>query len=217
MVFSSRGGSSPGGRHAPPWDLSNLGAQTSHFLSFPQDIFSKQIRRKWHTVFPWIIPGGDYFFFRIKRGKGGWLFEGRRLFQLLLTGRRAQNIYIYIHIFLIPLNQAIITSNKLNMGFLSVPNWVPGLIFGAWIITHQFCWIRFHFNFTRRVQKKEKMTRGWGGGGRLLFEGGEYFKYFHQRGAINRGTAILQGNTVVSSLIHISSVICKVQCLRKRG
>ena len=65
------------------------------------------------------------------------------------------------------------------------------------------------------------MTRGVGGG--LLFEGDDYFKYFHQRGgdysreAINRGTAILQGNTVVSSLIYISSVICKVQCLRKRG
>ena len=148
---------------------------------------------------------GWLFLLSHQKGERGWLFEGRRLFQLLLTGRRAQNIYIYIHIFLIPLNQAIITSNKLNMGFLSVPNWVPGLIFGAWIITHQFCWIRFHFNFTRRVQKKEKMRRGVGGGGD------------YSREAINRGTAILQGNTVVSSLIYISSVICKVQCLRKRG
>ena len=164
MVFSSRGGSSPEGRHAPPWNLSNLGAQTSHFLSFPQDIFSKQIRRKWHTVFPWIISGGDYFFFRIKRGKGGdYSREGDYFSYCSLDD--VPKIYIYIQIFLIPLNQAIITSNKLNMGFLSVPNWVPGLIFGAWIITHQFCWIRFHFNFTRRVQKKEKMTRGVGGGG----------------------------------------------------
>ena len=193
MVFSSRGGSSPGGRHAPPWDLSNLGAQTSHFLSFPQDIFSKQIRRKWHTVFPWIIPGGDYFFFRIKRGKGGdYSREGDYFSYCSLDD--VPKIYIYIQIFLIPLNQAIITSNKLNMGFLSVPNWVPGLIFGAWIITHQFCWIRFHFNFTRRVQKKEKMTRGVGwGGGWLLFEGGDYFKYFHQRGAIIRGRRLIEG------------------------
>ena len=175
MVFSSRGGSSPGGRHAPPWDLSNLGAQTSHFLSFPQDIFSKQIRRKWHTVFPWIISGGNYFFFRIKRGKGGdYSREGDYFSYCSLDDVPKIYIYIYIFFFLIPLNQAIITSNKLNMGFLSVPNWVPGLIFGAWIITHQFCWIRFHFNFTRRVQKKEKMTRGVGGGaiiirGRRLF------------------------------------------------
>ena len=60
------------------------------------------------------------------------------------------------------------------------------------------------------------MTRGVGGGGRL-FEGGDYFKYFHQRGAIIRGKAFIQGNTVVSSLIYISSVIDKVQCLRKKG
>ena len=66
------------------------------------------------------------------------------------------------------------------------------------------------------IRERKDDERG-GGGGRLLFQGGDYFKYFHQRGAIIRGTAILQGNTVVSSLIYISSVICKVQCLRKRG
>ena len=45
MIFSTCGGSNQGrggGRHAPPWNLSNLGAQTSHFLSFPQDIFIKK-------------------------------------------------------------------------------------------------------------------------------------------------------------------------------
>ena len=36
-------------------------------------------------------------------------------------------------------------------------------------------------------------------------------------GAIIRGKAIIQGNTVVSSLIYISSVIDKVQCLCKKG
>ena len=35
--------------------------------------FLKQI-----TVFPRIIAGGDYFYFRTKRGR---LFEGRRLFE----------------------------------------------------------------------------------------------------------------------------------------
>ena len=45
------------------------------------------------------------------------------------------------------------------------------------------------------------MARGTGEG--RLFEGGDYFKYFRQRGgsdysreAINRGTAIIPGNTV---------------------
>ena len=140
----------PKGEAWSPWNLSNLGAQTSHFLSFPQDIFGKQIRKNCHTVFPRIISGGDYFFFRIKRGKGGdYSREGDYFSYCSLDA--VPKKYIYIYIFFIPLNQAIITSNKLNMGFLSVPNWVPGLIFSAWIITHQFCWIRFHFNFTRRV------------------------------------------------------------------
>ena len=31
-----------------------------------------------HTVFPRIIAGGDYFFFRTERGR---LFKGRRLFE----------------------------------------------------------------------------------------------------------------------------------------
>ena len=61
----------------------------------------------------------------------------------------------------------------------------------------------------RRISLKNSRGR--------LFEGGDYFKYFHQRGAIIRGKAIIQGNTVVSSLIYISSVIDKVQCLRKKG
>ena len=34
-------------------------------------------------------------------------------------------------------------------------------------------------------------------GGGPLFEGGDYFKYFRLRDAINRGTAIIQGNMVV--------------------
>ena len=51
------------------------------------------------------------------------------------------------------------------------------------------------------------------GGGRL-FEGGDYFKYFGQRGAIIRGTAIIRGNTVSSfdtevySFIYICIFIC---------
>ena len=41
-------------------------------------------------------------------------------------------------------------SNKLNMGFLSIPNLVPWLIFRAWIVTDQFCWISLHFNLSGR-------------------------------------------------------------------
>ena len=68
------------------------------------------------------------------------------------------------------------TSNKLNMGFSSVPNMVPWLIFNvnilgvrAWITTDQFYWIR----------EREDGERGkGGGGGQILFEGGDYFKYY---------------------------------------
>ena len=35
------------------------------------------------------------------------------------------------------------------------------------------------------------------GGGGALFEGGNYFKYFHQREAINREMAIISGSTVL--------------------
>ena len=52
------------------------------------------------------------------------IIRGRRLFQIikvLLTGSRALNI-----LFFFPLNpKIIIMSNKLSMGFLSVPNLVP--------------------------------------------------------------------------------------------
>ena len=37
-----------------------------------------------------------------------------------------------------------------DMDFLSVPDLVPSLIFGAWIVTDQFCCIRFHFDLTPR-------------------------------------------------------------------
>ena len=47
---------------------------------------------KKNTVFPRIIAGGDYFFFRTKRGaviRGKAIIRGRRLIQILLTESRA--------------------------------------------------------------------------------------------------------------------------------
>ena len=49
------------------------------------------------------------------------------------------------------------------------------------------------------------MARGVGGGGRL-FEEGVYFKYFHQRGTINQGTAIIRRNTVLLRKCCVGSV-----------
>ena len=51
----------------------------------------------------------------------------------------------------------------------------------------------FHLKGSRDKRKRKWREGGGGGGG-----GGEgdYFKYFRQRGAIIRGTAIIRGNTV---------------------
>ena len=74
------------------------------------------------TVVPRVIARGHYYFFHTKRE---WLFEGRHLF-------KGDNYFKYSSLevvplivrFIFPLNEKIITSNKLDMGFLSVPNLV---------------------------------------------------------------------------------------------
>ena len=63
---------------------------------------------------------GRLFLFSHKMGA---IIRGSRLFQILLTGRRALNIRMFYSLFSI--QKKIITSNKLNIGFLSVPNLVP--------------------------------------------------------------------------------------------
>ena len=45
------------------------------------------------------------------------------------------------------------------------------------------------------------MVRG-GGGGRL-FEGGDYFKYFGQRGAIIRGRRLIEGRLLFEEIRYI--------------
>ena len=76
-------------------------------------------------VFPRIIAGGDYFFFRTKRGR---LFKGSDNSREAIISNIAHwksCLKYYIILFIIfPLNQKIITPDKLNMGFLSVPNLV---------------------------------------------------------------------------------------------
>ena len=74
-------------------------------------------------------------------------------------------------------------SNKLNMGFLRVP-WVT---FRAWLVTDQFCWTS-----TWQGGDKRKRIDERGGGGRRLFEGGDYFKYFHQRGWLFEGRLLFE-------------------------
>ena len=60
---------------------------------------------------------GRLFLFPLQKGV---IIRGRQLFQILLTGSHALNILFYYS----SESKKIITSNKPNMGFLSVPNLV---------------------------------------------------------------------------------------------
>ena len=48
------------------------------------------------------------------------------------------------------------------------------------------------------VKRTTKKARGVGGG--RLFEGSDYFKYFRLKKAVNQGTTIIRGNTIVQRL-----------------
>ena len=151
----------------PPWNLSNIGAQTSHFLSFPQDMISKQIRR-----------------ISLNNSRGR-LFEGGDYFSCC-----SLEVVPYISCFIIPLNQTIITSNKLNTGLLSVPNSVPGLIFRVKSSKISFAGSDSTSTWQGGDKRKRRWWEGWGGGdysreatilnisikGGRLFEGRLLFK-----------------------------------------
>ena len=81
------------------------------------------------------------------------------------------------------------------MGFLSVPNLVPWLIFRAWIVTDQFLWIRVFFNLTGRGKKKEKMARGVGRG--VIILGSWFFRMFLSKGGNYSREVINQGTTII--------------------
>ena len=125
------------------------------------------------------INKGRLFLCSLQKGQTIWgnaIIRGRRLFHILLTKSCAINFC-----FIIPLDQKIITSNKLNMSFLSVPNF--SLIYFQSLNRH---WSVFlDKNSTSAWQGGDKRKRGWQeGSGGGLFEGGDYFKNYDQRGAI---------------------------------
>ena len=79
----------------------------------------------WHSVFPHMIARGDYSFFATKGGgysrEGDSSFKGGDSFKYC-----SLEVIPYIFCFIIPLLiLKIITSNKLNMEILSVPDLVP--------------------------------------------------------------------------------------------
>ena len=119
----------------------------------------------WNTVFPRIIAGGScrgqLFLFLYKKGA---IIGRRRLFKILLTGSRALNIMLYFPIKSKNNHVSILMGSWLNMGFFqSIPSLVPLLIFRAWIVTDQFCWVSLHFNLTGGIKGREDGERGRGG------------------------------------------------------
>ena len=115
----------------------------------------------WNTVFPRIIAGGNYFFFRSKRGR---LLDGGDYLKYCSL-EVVPSIFCYIFL----LDQKIITLNILmgswlNMGFFqSIQSLVPWLIYRAWIVTDQFCWVSLHFNLIGGIKGREDGERGRGG------------------------------------------------------
>ena len=133
---------------------------------------------------------GRLFPFSRKKGaiiRGKAIIRGRRLFPILLTGSRALKMCFFF------IFKKIITSNKLNMGFSSVPNLVPWLVFRAWMVTDLAGsgtvspWQGGHKRERRHGKRGEE---GW------LFEGGDYSKYFRQRGAIIRGNTVTRNSSL---------------------
>ena len=153
---------------------------------------------KWNnkapTVFSRIIAGGDYFFFRTKRGD----YSSKAIISNIVHWNSCPKYFV---LFIFPLNQKIITSNTLSMGFLRVPNLVLWLIFRAWSVIDQFCWISLALQLDREgIKGREDGQRGGGRGdysreaiilsisvkggggggvieGRLLFEEIRYFVF----------------------------------------
>ena len=65
----------------------------------------------------------------------------------------------------------------------------------------QFCWSDSTLTWRGGDKRKRRRQEGWGGGGVRLFKGGDYFKYFGLKEAINRDTAIIRGNTTFMIII----------------
>ena len=95
------------------------------------------------------------------------------------------------------------------MGFLSVPNLVPWLIFIAWIVTDLFS----GSHCTSTWQGEGKRKRRW----REEPVGGDYFKYFCHKGAIIRGRRLIKGRLLFEESLskHMKTIFFGSQYVRK--
>ena len=124
-----------------------------------------------YAVFPRIIAGGDYLFFRPKRAG--------RLFQILLNRSRALNIF--------PFNKKIITSNKTEHGLFKRSK------FSSLINFH--C-VNRHWSVLLDQVALQPRTSTWQKGWGDYLREAIILNISGSREAINRGTAIIRGNKV---------------------
>jgi len=91
------------------------------------------------------------------------------------------------------------------MGFLSVLNLVNSfseLALGLSLINFA------ESQCTSTCQGGDNRKKRWGEGqgeGRL-FKGGDYFKYFHQRGAIIRGRRLIEGRLLLEEIRYVKNL-----------
>ena len=128
------------------------------------------------------------------------IIRGGQIFQIIISHwKSSPNYFVSLSHWI----KKIITSNKLNMGFLSVPNLVPWLIFRAWIITDIVLLDKISLQLDREVIKERQDGERVGGGGGQLLKGGHYFKYFHQRGAIIWGRRLIEGRLLFKEIRYV--------------
>ena len=63
------------------------------------------------------------------------------------------------------------------------------------------------------IKEREDGQRRGGGGGRL-FERGDYFKYFHQRGAIIGGRRLIEGRLLFEEIRYFVSSLTEISIFR---
>ena len=64
------------------------------------------------------------------------------------------------------------------------------------------------------IKEREKMVRGVGWGGGRLFERDDYFKHFHQRGAIIRGKRLIEGRLLFEEIRYFVSSLTEISIFR---
>ena len=64
------------------------------------------------------------------------------------------------------------------------------------VSSDQFCWSDSTLTWQGGDKRKRIRQDGWG-----IIQGGDYFRYFRLKEAINRDTAIIRGNTTFMIII----------------